>query len=660
MKPIAVGVAALNQTPAAFRENRANILAAIEAARAAGVELLGLPELCITGYGCEDLFHAAPIIDRSFEELLEIAPHTKGMIVSLGLPVLHRGGIYNAACLLADGKIAGFGAKRFLAGDGIYYEPRWFKPWPAGKRSFLDHASGRYPIGDLHFDVGGLRIGFEICEDAWAAARPGGNLSQHAIDVLINPSASAFSFAQQGIRRRFVLEGSRAFGVAYLYANLLGNEAGRILYDGSLLIASGGQMLAEGRRFSFGPWSLATASIDVAANRMRRARTVSFVPEVADAPSCVAVPFELAHSPLAKRFPEADAWEHGEHAKEESFARAVALGLFDYLRKSGAQGYVVSLSGGADSATVSLLVALGLELAAKELGLEGAKARLGHVRALADAKSVREGVAKLLATIYQSTANSGPITRRAAAEIAAAVGAEHHEVDVDAFVRGYVTAIEQAIGRKLTWEKDDVTLQNVQARARGPSAWLLANTKNAVLLATSNRSEAAVGYATMDGDTCGGLSPLAGIDKAFIRRFLHVLEKDGLEGVAPIAALSFINAQAPTAELRPAAAAQTDEKDLMPYEVLDVAERLAIGQKQAPGDVLAALVERFPMYREDELRLWVVRFYELFAKNQWKRERYAPSFHVDDENLDPKTWLRYPILSRAFEAELAALKKPRN
>ena len=108
-------------------------------------------------------------------------------------------------------------------------------------------------------------------------------------------------------------------------------------------------------------------------------------------------------------------------------------------------------------------------------------------------------------------------------------------------------------------------------------------------LATSNRSEAAVGYTTMDGDTCGGISPIAGIDKAFLREWLHWLEITGPEGGEPISELRKVNAQQPTAELRPPEENQTDESDLMPYEILDLIERLAIRDKMMPSEVLRVL-----------------------------------------------------------------------
>jgi NAD+ synthase (glutamine-hydrolysing) len=275
---------------------------------------------------------------------------------------------------------------------------------------------------------------------------------------------------------------------------------------------------------------------------------------------------------------------------------------------------------------------------------------------LATAGDERAIVRQLLTTVYQATRNSSATTRDAARQVAEAVGSEHVEFDVEAIVGKYLEQAARALGRPLAWATDDVALQNIQARVRSPGAWLLANVRNALLLATSNRSEAAVGYATMDGDTSGGLSPIAGIDKAFIRHWLRWLEKQGPDGHPPIPALSAVNVQAPTAELRPPAAGQTDEADLMPYELLDAVERFAIRDKHSPREVLRQVRPRFPQYDARQLAAWIERFFRLFSRNQWKRERYAPSFHVDDESLDPKTWCRFPILSGGFERELAELR----
>lgn len=671
MRLIKVAVACVNQTPFAWDENFAHCRTAIERARAEGVTVLCLPELALTGYACEDAFFMDGLQDAAFAQLEALAPLTQGMIVAVGLPVFHEKALYNAAALLADGAIVGFAAKQFLAGDGIHYEPRWFKPWPKGERDVLERAAPdgsirRFPIGDLLFDVGDIRIGFEICEDAWVANRPGTDLALRGVDILCNPSASHFAFGKFITRQRFVIEGSRAFGVAYLYANLLGNEAGRVIYDGGGLVASNNELVARGRRFAFEEVELVAAVVDIDANRREQARRGSHRPRY-DAEGLV-----VEHAfvwPVRK--PEAptkiaSTWEDaagGQGVREEEFARAVALGLWDYLRKSRSQGYAVSLSGGADSAACVVLVALAVQFALAELGAGGVAQRLPGVRRLREVieagGDARAAVGALLVCAYQPTQNSGPITRAAAEEVARAVGAEFHILDVDPMLRAYTEAIERAIGRPLAWASDDITLQNIQARVRAPSIWALANVRGAVLLTTSNRSEAAVGYATMDGDTAGGLAPLGGIDKPYLRAWLRWMESTGPAGLAPLPALRAINTQQPTAELRPQVAganAQTDEADLMPYDFLEAVEDSAIRDKHTPLEVLQELAPRYVQHTALQLATWIERFFRLWCRNQWKRERFAPAFHLDDRNVDPRSWCRFPILSGGFERELAELR----
>jgi NAD+ synthase (glutamine-hydrolysing) len=638
---------ALNQTPLDWPGNTARIRAALLDARNQNASLVCLPELCLTGYGCEDAFFAPATWERAWRMLEELLPATRGLVVAFGLPVFHHRALFNVSAVVADGKLLGLAAKKNLAGDGIHYEPRWFKPWPGGVRDEFHTPDGtRVPIGDLVFELGGARIGFEICEDAWVADRPGAKLAARGVDVILNPSASHFAFGKAGIRRRFVAEGSRAFGAAYVYSNLLGNEAGRVIYDGQLLVAQGGHVIAESPRFGFADHRVLAATVDLTAGQLAMARSASHrpaLPAAAD-PGLVRADFQWPAVQVAIHDAVAPAAE--DDGKHEEFTRAVTLGLFDYLRKSKSGGYVVSLSGGADSAAVVCLVRLMHDLAKAELGAD-----FGGKLAAPD-------FSELLLTAYQATENSGEVTRAAAKTLAEAIGATHRELDVGAIHQAYVVMIGKAFGEPLTWQSHDIPLQNIQARVRSPGIWMLANLRNALLLSTSNRSEAAVGYATMDGDTSGGLAPISGIDKAFLREWLRWLESTGPRVGGErlvIPALAAINVQQPTAELRPGEQKQTDETDLMPYPVLDFIERAAIRDRKGPAAVLALLKVAFTEYPDDTLLLWTRRFFTLWSRNQWKRERYAPGFHLDDENLDPKTWCRWPILSGGFIEELEAL-----
>ncbi|TAF33972.1 MAG: NAD(+) synthase [Cytophagales bacterium] len=659
MKLIKVAGAVLNQVPMDWRGNQARILEAIKQAREQQVSVLCLPELCITGYGCEDMFYAPSVHQKALDVLWNIVPQTQNMVVCLGLPIIYQNRIFNTSALVVNGRILGFVAKRFLAGNGIHYEPRWFTPWEADKRIELplfnpqSQKNEYFGFGDVFFDVGGIKIGFEICEDAWVANRPGRGLYAQGVDVILNPSASHFAFGKLDVRKRFVLEGSRAFGVAYVYANLLGNEAGRAIYDGGVIIASSGSLVAVGERLSFHDVLLTTAVIDVAAARMAQAQA-SMVFQVTNLEN-TGIPAEFSF-PAVK--PEAQrsvspAWESCLKLQEEEFTRALTLGLFDYMRKSRSNGFVVSLSGGADSAAVLACCALMIKMGCRSIGFEAFKQKISYLKGIEKAKS-EEQIAKLLLTsIYQGSKNSSQTTRNAAREVAKALNSQHHEVNISNMVNQYTNAISKAIDRPLTWEQDDIVLQNIQARVRAPSAWMLANLQNGLLLSTSNRSEAAVGYATMDGDTSGGLSPIAGIDKAFLRQWLRWLEKEGPLGEnLAIPALRYINQQQPTAELRPSEQKQTDEDDLMPYDVLDEIEEAAIRDKKSPIECLLLLEARHSEVSRAMLKEWVRKFFRLWSRNQWKRERYAPSFHLDDKNLDPKTWCRFPILSSGFEQEI--------
>ncbi len=639
-----LGAAAINSTPKDWEGNCRTLLSSIEQAKARGVEILCLPELAMTGYGCEDEFHAPYVaswaLDLLFDELL---PASLGMAITVGLPLAHEGATYNCTALLVNGELAGFVAKQNLAGDGIHYEPRFFKAWPKGRVASVECRGKHYPLGDLIFDLDGIRVGLEICEDAWVAGRPGVDLAAAAVDIILNPSASHFALQKAQTRERFVQEGSRAFHCAYVYANLLGNEAGRAIYDGDCLIATEGELIARNRMFLMQPCSLIDARVDLQANRVRRLRQASYRPEPAHPLRMISVPWRPGSAAPGK----AQDLPPRPDGRFEEFELAMGLALFDYMRKSSTKGFAISLSGGADSSACLMLV---YRMACRLLEEQPDHPTLKWLCPEPPA-SVEELMQRICICAYQSSANSGPATLEAAQRLAEGCGARFVHLDVTPMVTHLEEMLASVLQRELTWEQDDLARQNIQARSRAPGIWALANAYNFLLLSTSNRSEAAVGYCTMDGDTAGSLSPIAGIDKVFLREWLRWAEQRYMP------ALNFVNQLAPTAELRPAAAAQTDEADLMPYPVLNRIQKLAVIQKKAPSELYPLLEEEYPDQTPQTLYGWIERYFQLWSRNQWKRERYAPSFHVDDENLDPRSWCRYPILSGNYRAELKRLRE---
>ncbi|MEO9966875.1 MAG: nitrilase-related carbon-nitrogen hydrolase [Reichenbachiella sp.] len=614
MSQVRIGGACLNQTPLDWENNLTNIAAAIREAKAHQVKILCLPELCITAYGCQDLFLHDWVVDEAMAQLDQIAPLCSDIAVAVGLPVRYNRKTYNTTCLIQNGEILGFYAKQILANDGIHYEHRWFAPWQGGVTATLEYNGRTYEIGDVTFHIEGIHIGFEICEDAWNQERPACRLLEKNVELILNPSASHFAFGKHKIRENLIVSSSKIFKCHYLYVNQLGNESGRVIYDGDIILASHGQLLATIERLSFLPIQLLHYDIDT----------------------------------KSSSYPSITATDHSDN--NHDFAKAASLALFDYLRKSGAKGYALSLSGGADSSTLAVLVAEMVRNGTQTLGVErflsSIQKSIKLDTQLQDSEAIKKITHEILITAYQGTKNSSEDTLNSARLLAESIGASFKQWEIDAVVESNHEIIETALGRRLSWTQDDIAMQNIQARVRSPLIWMIANITGSILLTTSNRSEGDVGYTTMDGDTSGSLAPIAGVDKPFLLQWLQYAEKElGYTG------LSAVNSLTPTAELRPKSQTQTDEDDLMPYPILLQIERLGIYQRKSPIEVYETLVKVLSIDRK-VLKGYIRKFYRLWSINQWKRERLAPSFHLDDFNVDPKTWCRFPILSGGFTEEL--------
>ncbi len=612
MPTLKIACATLNQTPLDWKGNLQHIKEAILEAKSQQVELLCFPELAITGYGSEDLFLSYWFPKKAVSFLKELTPLCDTITVAVGLPVRIHEKVYNCMAILEDGKIKGIVAKQFMAIDGVHYEFRWFTPWQHGRVTSIEVDGVAVPLGDIIFELKGHTYGFEICEDAWRGdIRPGFRLKEKNVDMIFSPSASHFAMGKSISREELVCRSSKLFETTYIYVNLLGNETGRMIFDGEILAAKNGKLFVKNDLLSF---------LDF--------QVVAF-----DLPSKQSEVVDLERP----------------HDKKLEFVKATSLGLFDYLRKSKSKGFVLSLSGGADSSTVAILVAEMVKRGIAELGIERFVEKLGIDLKITEENPQKEITKQLLTTAYQASENSSFATYQSAKFLAESIGAEFLHWVISDEVASYTHKIESALGTRLIWQLDDITLQNIQARARSPIIWMLTNIKNALLLATSNRSEGSVGYTTMDGDTSGSISPIAAVDKSFIISWLQWAEKElGYSGLAKV------NSLQPTAELRPNETQQTDEKDLMPYPILLEIEKLAIRDRRSPVDVFLNLKEELDVPSES-LREYIRKFFRLWSRNQWKRERLAPSFHLDEYNVDPKTWYRFPILSGGFEEELKEL-----
>lgn len=593
-----IAACSIHTTPLDFTGNAARIRQGMDEARKADAGLVLFPELALSGYGCEDYFLMPWLYEQAFEVLCsEILPHTKELAVALGMPFFWEGKRYNGLAICHNGKLEGIYLKQILAGEGVFYEPRWFSAWKPKQQVEVEKNGQRFMLGDFTWDWEGLSVGFEICEDAWhPEKRPAVVAAAHGADLILNASASNYERGKRPARHDILRQLKGKSLAAYLYTNLCGNESGKLIFDGEIFFGKAGCLMEAGPILFFAESKLAV--------------------------------FELDDSGHEIPTPEEDVMEE--------FTRAAGLGLIDYLRKSGSKGFALSLSGGADSAACAVLVAEMLKMGYSELGKEGLEKKLGFALA---GISPTDWTRQILHCVYQGTRNSGPVTRNAARKVAEEIGARFTEWEVDELVEAYTKRTEAGLGRKLDWAGDDLVLQNIQARSRGPGVWMLANAQNFLLITTSNRSEGDVGYCTMDGDTAGSIAPIAGVSKHFIRQWL-IWARD----TRGYKSLQFIIEQAPTAELRPQGSGQTDEKDLMPYELLEEIERAFLEMRMAPEQIPAYL-NTFRAETLPELEAHCRKFFQLWKRSQWKRERLAPSFHLDRFNIDPKSEGRFPIFS---------------
>jgi len=675
MAPLSAHIAAatLNQTVGDWAGNARRIAAVITEARARGVRLLVLPEMCIPGYSLGDRLLMRGTIERSWRVLEELSATTQGMVVLIGLPVRHRDVLYNVVAIVANGRIEALVPKENLATGDVQYENRWFSGWPRGRVEVFEAPGRHLPIGSMLFQAQGIgRFGVEVCEDGWKGNRPGSGYALAGALIICNPSASWFVLGKHRVRRDMCEQISREDHVVYCYTSLLGCDATKLIFDGSVFLTQDGAILAEGRRFLFGEeWEIVDRVVDLASLERTRMEEGSWrqqvesiqrgelgempiihriagsyptsVPPPATAPYWLrdTTPVDtidpsldwLVDSGLIPPFVATDL----PHLELEL---ALALALREYRGKCGIQGFTLALSGGRDSAMCAVLIARAIRYDHLELSEE----------------EVKEQVGRVFTTAYMATDNSGSATRTAAAALAAELGTTHYDGAIQDALSTHIDLCAQMTGTQLSWEDKahDIPLQNVQARLRGSLIWMIANLNQSLLIATSNKSEAAVGYATMDGDTSGGIAPIADVPKSLVSLWLAWAARyhryDSLVSVTAIPA---------TAELRPPSEGQTDEDDLMPFAVLDQLMYHFVQRGMDPVQMFRTLwPEMQDRYRGDPHGFadHIEKFVKLFCRAQWKRERFAISFRVTAFDLDPKTGFRFPPVQAPFTEELAELR----
>ena len=622
------------------RYNASQIIALMEEAAGQGVKVLALPELCLTGYTCGDLFLQDTLLRGAEAGLAEILEATESldMIAAVGLPVRDKwdGKLYNCAAVIHRGDLLGLAAKAYLPNYGEFYEQRWFSS--SGGPRGLDHCvdlCGRQVnlSGGALFACAGmedLAVGVEICEDLWAPEPPSAALAQAGATIILNLSASNELAGKAAYRRELVKSQSARLLCGYVYADAgEGESTTDLVFAGHNLIAENGAVLAE-RRFATG---LTVSEIDVGRLVYERRRMNTYAPWP-DTPETWRIHFDMELGetrltrPVSKSpFVPADAGDRA--ARCEEILTLQALGLQGRMAHTGAKKLVVGVSGGLDS-TLAMLVS---------------------ARALDALALPRENLIAVTMPCFGTTAR----TRSNAEILSERLGAAFRTVDIGESVKRHFRDIGHDFSRH------DVVFENAQARERTQVIMDIANGCGALVVGTGDLSELALGWCTYNGDHMSMYAVNAGVPKTLVR---HLVDwcAESCGDAALAAALRDILDTPVSPELLPpkdGAISQKTEDLVGPYALHDFYLYYAIRWGFAPGKVLRLAEYAFAGdYDRETLLHWLKNFYRRFFAQQFKRSCLPDGPKVGTVALSPRGDWRMPsdAVAALWLAELEALE----
>jgi len=631
MRLIRIAVASLDPIVGAVRSNTDQMLGAAREMAAAGVTLGCFSEQCVGGYPPEDLVQWRAFVEAQRAELERFARETAALptVFVAGIAAGVGGQLFNCAAVVHGGRILGIVPKEKLPTYNVFYEARTFSR--GGPGLSLDAAG--VPLGDFIFAFDFGTIAVEVCEDAWSPDGPMRRRCYSGAEVVVNASASPFRVGVVGTRLEMLATRSADNQATLVYANSCGGQDG-LIFDGGGWIFQNGRRVLDAPRFRTG-WTACVVDLD-RTRQMRRENTTwrsdceTFFDQEVPVPVLTSATPTGDRADLPYPVPAGSSFflpPPGRPARSpreevlDDLIEALALGIRDYYRKTGAFRCLgVALSGGRDSMLTLLLAWRAAE-------------RLHDGEATGEELRRRAGAT--ITAFYMPTRFSGEETRSAAAVLCEELQVELRVVPIEeAFDREVEAARTMLSGA----EPDEITRQNVQARLRASRMWNWANTAGALFLQTGDMSEKAVGYTTIGGDLEGALSVIANVPKtvvvALLERFHEIY---GFAGIARTLAT------APGPELAPA---QTAEEELMPFPVLDACLALYAGDKLAPGEVARALVPVFPEYPAERLAAWAGRFATLFSRSIYKWVQSPLALHVGSLDLDRERALQLPVVQR--------------
>ena len=592
------------------------------------IELMVFPELCVTGYSCQDLFKEQLLLDKVEEGVMVLLDFTRKLdIISVvGLPVVINGLLYNCAAVIQGGSLLGIVPKTYLPNYGEFYEKRWFASAQDLNPTDIYFAGSPVHVSaepQLFVTRGGMKFGIEICEDVWAPIPPSNNLALAGADIILNLSASDELIGKHAYLKSLLAQQSARMVCGYVYASCgFGESTQDVVYGGNAMIFENGQLLVEGDRFSFQP-QIRMTQIDIEKLRVERRCNTTFINAQRHASA-----HEVACKPVAPRDFELQREidphpfipkDENMQASCEEILNIQVSGLAKRLYHVNAQKAVIGISGGLDS-TLALLVTV---KAFDKIGLD------------------RKGIIGITMPGFGTTDR----TYHNAMKLMETLGVTIREISI----AKAVTQHFKDIGHD--HDLHDVTYENSQARERTQILMDVANKENAIVVGTGDLSELALGWATYNGDHMSMYGVNVGVPKTLIRYLVSYVAGE----MATETLLDIIDTPI-SPELIPAdedgKIKQKTEDLVGPYELHDFFIYYFLRYGFSPKKIFLLAQRAFcvpstnnggePLYTEDVVKKWLTTFCRRFFTQQFKRSCLPDGPKVGSVSLSPRGDWRMP------------------
>eukprot|EP00112_Aurelia_sp_Birch-Aquarium-sp1_P015458 Seg3424.3 transcript_id=Seg3424.3/GoldUCD/mRNA.D3Y31 product="Glutamine-dependent NAD" protein_id=Seg3424.3/GoldUCD/D3Y31 len=667
---------ALSQWAMDFEGNLKRIIESIRIAKERGARFRLGPELEIPGYGCNDHFLESDTYLHSWEVLASLLDNTvcHDIMIDVGMPVMHKNVRYNCRVVFFNKKIILIRPKQVLAISLNYRERRFFTPWVRVRETeeyylprMISTITGQktVPFGDAVIATRDTCIGSEICEELYIADNTHIHMAEDGVEIFTNGSGSHHELRKLDKRLNLIVNGTARVGGIYMYSNIKGCDGERVYYDGSALIAMNGEAVVQTKQFSLDEVDVGIATVDLEDVRSYRGSDGNIGSKAIrnEVYQRCFVDFSLTHedsliipvTPVIKTF---------LHKPEEEIALGPACWLWDYVRRSGASGYFLPLSGGIDSSSTACIVASMCRQVCLAVG-NGNKQVLQDIQRIVNDPSYvpvdpKELCGRIFVTCYMGTENSSQETKERAANLAKDIGSYHLGIVIDTAVSAFVGIFSTVTGTSPRFrvhggsERENLALQNIQARTRMVVSYLFAQLTmwsrnkpgSLLVLGSANVDESLLGYMTKYDCSSADLNPIGGISKTDLRSFIrYCIEEFNFTSLRPI-----IDAP-PTAELEPlenGQIQQTDESDMgLTYEELSVLGRLRKIYTCGPYSMFTKLLGDWgqtmsPTAIADKVKL----FFRKHSINRHKMTVLTPAYHAENYSPDDNRFDLRPFLYR--------------